>query len=63
MWGTGVPNCHVIVHRVIWHSGVLWVTGVIYFCSKVWIWNVNELKGDWELGPYPADISADVTDE
>lgn len=24
---------------------------------------MNELKGDWELGPYPADISADVTDE
>lgn len=24
---------------------------------------MSELKGDWELGPYPADISADVADE
>jgi len=37
--------------------------GVIYFCSKVWTGNMSELKGNWELSPYPADAYADVADE
>lgn len=42
---------------------MLSVTGVIYFCSKVWTGNMSELEGNWDLGPYPADIYTDVANE
>ena len=34
-----------------------------YFRSRAWTGNMSELEGNWELGPYPADTSADVADE